>query len=166
MRGYLGLFLIVGLLGLLPTPASAGFLELANDDVSRDRHCDHNPCRRNGLVYKERYVKGRYLRYEIESERAEYGYHQKKIIVVPPEVGLKRRPGKYDYHNGNHLLIATDQPTTQYEGAQYEDVEIRVLRAPAKHYVTRKRPYTAYYRDKAVIVQHCSVRDLFGFCLD
>ncbi len=157
---------VVAVLGLTPAATSAGFLELANDEVSRDRHCDHNPCRRNGLVYKDRYVKGRYLRYEIETERAQYGYHTKTIIVTPPEIIVKRRPGEYDYHNGKYLVVATDKPTTQFEGPVTEDVEIRVLEAPAKHRVTRKRPYTAYYKDKAVIVRKCSVRDLFGFCLD
>lgn len=157
---------VVAVLGLTPATASAGFLELANDEVSRDRHCDHNPCRRNGLVYKHRYVKGRYLRYEIDSERADYGYHNKKIIVRPPEIIVKHRPGEYDYHRGEYLVIATDHPTTEFEGPVTEEVEIRVLQAPAKHRVARKRPYTAYYKDKAVVVQKCSVRDLFGFCLD
>jgi hypothetical protein len=162
----LGMLAVASIVGLSPVGASAGFLELADDEVSRDRHCDHNPCRRNNLVYKERYVKGRYLRYEIESDRAEYDYYQKKIIIVPPEVALKQRPGAYDYHNGKHLLIATDKPTIEIGPAEYEDVEIRILRTPAKHRVYRKRPYTAYYKDKAVIVPRCSVRDLFGFCLD
>jgi hypothetical protein len=157
---------IASVLALSPAGSSAGFLELADDEVSRDRHCDHNPCRRNALDYKHRYVKGRYLRYEIDSTRAEYGYHPRKIVVEPPKVGLKQRPGEYDYHNGKFLLIATEKPTTVYEGPVYEDVELRVLLAPAKHRVYRKRPHTAWYKDKAVIVPRCSVRDLFGYCLD
>jgi hypothetical protein len=157
---------VAGIVGLSPMGATAGILELADDEVSRDRHCDHNPCRSNGLVYKERFVKDRYLRYEIESDSIAYGYRQKRIIVVPPEVVLKQRPGAYDFYNGRHLLIATDKPTTKINDPVYEDVNIRILEAPAKHYVYRKRPYTAYYKDKAVIVPRCSVRDLFGFCLD
>ncbi|MEZ5926209.1 MAG: hypothetical protein R3D57_17705 [Hyphomicrobiaceae bacterium] len=166
MLRMLATVVVAGLVLAPPSSAKAGFLELANDEVSRDRHCDHQPCRRNGLVFKERYVKGRYLRYEIVTDSVEYGYQQKKVMVVPPEVGLKRRPGEYDYHNGHYLLVATDKPTTQYAPAQYEDVEIQILKAPAKHRVYRKRPYTAYYKDKAVVMQRCSVRDLFGFCLD
>lgn len=166
MRALWSALTVAAVLGLTPVPGSAGFLELANDEVSRDRHCDHNPCRRNNLVYKDRYVKGRYLRYEIETDRAEYSYQTKKIIVTPPEIIVKRRPGEYDYHNGKYLVVATDKPTTQFEGPVTEEVEIRVLRLPAKHHVTRKRPHTAYYKDRAVIVPRCSMRDLFGFCLD
>lgn len=166
MRTLLGTLVVAAVLSLAPTGASAGFFELANDEVSRDRHCDHNPCRRNGLLYKHRYVKGRYLRYEIETDRAQYDYRTKEIIVTPPKVIVKRRPGEYDYHNGKYLVVATDDPTHKYADAETEEVELRILQAPAKHRVTRKRPYTAYYKDKAVIVQKCSVRDLFGFCLD
>ena len=77
---------------------------------------------------------------------------------MPPEVVLKQRPGAYDYYNGKHLLIATDKPTTVINGPVYEDVDIRILEAPAKHYVYRKRPYTAYYKDKAVILPRVQAR--------
>jgi hypothetical protein len=32
--------------------------------------------------------------------------------------------------------------------------------------VYRKKPYTAYYPNKTVVMQRCSMRDLFGYCLD
>jgi hypothetical protein len=166
MKLFWSVLAVASIVALSPVSSTAGLLELADDEVSRDRHCDHNPCRRNDLVYKDRYVKGRYLRYEIESEGTKYDYQPRKIVVVPPEVALKRRPGEYHYHKGRFLLVATDKPTTEFEGPVYEDVDLRVLVAPARHRVYRKRPYTAWYKDKAVIVPRCSVRDLFGYCLD
>lgn len=162
-----GLTLVVaGVLAMLAAPASAGFLELSNDEISRDRHCDHSPCRRNNLIYVERFVKGRYLRYKVETEPVEYDYRETKVMVAPPEVGLKQRPGDYDYRNGMWLLVATPKPVTRYEDPVYIPVLKRELVRPARHHVYRKKPYTAYYPDKAVVMQRCSMRDLFGFCLD
>lgn len=158
--------LIAGFLALQAAPARAGFLELANDEVSRDRHCEHTPCRRNNLKFVERFVKGRYLRYKIETDPVVYDYSETKVMVTPPRVGLKQRPGEYDYRNGMWLLVATPKPTTRYDDPVYIPVLKQTLVRPEKHRVYRKKPYSAYYPDKAVVMQRCSMRDLFGYCLD
>lgn len=164
MRGALAVFALVAVASLAASPANAGVLELAVDEVSRNRHCDVEPCRRNGLEETHRYVKGRYLRYDIDAMPPEYEWRPSTVLVSPPKVVLRDRPGDYRWADGKWLLVATPKRASKLAPGEEEYVVRRVLARPAKYRVTRQRPTAAYYRQRMVVEQQCVGYDLFGFC--
>lgn len=143
--------------------ASAGILELKHDEVTLNRHCDVRPCHGNDLGYRKRWVKDHYYRYGIKSRPAHYRYVKSRIMTVPPKVVLHETPGQYDWVDGRYMLVATPKKYRVVEPAQYDVVERQVLVHPARHSVYRKRPYSAYYREK-IVVQGCASKDWWGNC--
>lgn len=156
----LAAFLVAG------TPAKAGILEIFDDEVTRERYCDIEPCwGHNRHQWQSSWYRDRYLRYHIVKEPAQYEWRVKRVMVAPPLVVLKERPGTYDWIGGRHVLVATDKETVTLEGPEYEDLETPVLVRPARYKVYRDRPYRAYYHRRIAVPEYeCSFGARAGHC--
>jgi hypothetical protein len=128
----------------LAQASRAGVLELPFDEVSTDRHCDVDPCRDNGFVYKRVFFRDRYLRFDIHVAPAQYVMRKIRVMVAPPAIAPRT-----DYESERYGdLSLVELPTGPYRRlgpAQYETVVAPVLVHPERSYVTRRQPHYAYY---------------------
>ena len=149
--------LFTGLLALLALsgPAGAGVLELVKDDISR-RHCAVEPCHRNGLAYQTRFVRDRYLRFDIKVTPARYTFRRERIMIAPPRIVTVERYRRHRHRYGRLALVS--YPTGSYRvvaPARYATVTRLVLVSPARNHVVRRRPYYAYYPERIVVRRAC-----------
>lgn len=137
----------------LAGPGNAGLFELPFDKITRNRDCNTEPCRYNGLHYKQVFVRDRYLRFDIHTRPAQYELRRTRVMVAPPAIVVAGR--HWDWHRRDGLNLV-ELPTGAYRTvrpAQYAWVTKNVLVRPAGNYVTRRRPYYAYYPDTIIVSQ-------------
>ena len=115
------------LLGLT-APSRAGLFELPFDPITRHRDCAAEPCRGNHLAYRDVFVRDRYLRFDIHTRPARYALGRQRVLAVSSA-------GRYRDSARVHYLWVT-RP---------------VLVQPARSYVTRRQPHTAYYPETIVV---------------
>ena len=131
--------------------AQAGLLELPFDAITRHRDCAVEPCRGNNLHYQQVWVRDRYLRFDIHTSPAQYELRRQRVMVAPP--GIVVTGGRHDT-DWFHLSPVVEFPVGSYRvtrPAKYVWVTQEVLVHPAQNYVTRRRPYYAYYPDSIIV---------------
>ena len=136
------------------SPSRAGLLELPFDHITRHHNCDIEPCRGNHLAYKEVYVRDRYLRFDIHTQPARYEMRRVRVMVAPPTIVMTH--SGYDSDRvGRHWLV--ELPVGHYrtvKAAQYAWVMRPVLVHPARNWVTRRHPHSAYYPETITVYQN------------
>jgi hypothetical protein len=148
---------LLGLMLVLLAPVSvahAGLFELIHDDITTS--CDHDvePCKRNDIGFKTRYVRGKYLRYDVKTTKARYTWVRERVMVAPPRLVSSRRHHKLWTHkiDGKHLVpVGASGHTRVMAPAQYATVMRRVLVSPARNRVVRRQPHSAYFADTIIV---------------
>ena len=132
--------------------AHAGLFELIHDDITT--HCDDElePCKRNDIGFKTRYVRDKYLRYDVKTTKARYTWVRERVMVAPPRlVGSRHRLRTHKIDGKRLVPVGASVHTTVVAPAQYATVLRRVLVAPARNRVVRRKPYSAYFADTIIV---------------
>lgn len=147
----LATIVLTSLLGLtgLASPASAGLLELRDDPITLHNDCSITPCRRNNLHYKRIYKKLPYYAYDIHTSPARYEMRRVRIMVRPPVIHVY---GKHHRGRGGLVAHPVGAPYRVVAPAKFKYVTSPVLVRPAKTWVTRRTPHSAYFAEDIVVV--------------